>query len=204
MAALCPRRTFSVPPPLPPMLRRLALAAALVAGLAAQPAAAQTDASVIPASAPAWLSMADAVARSKAESKPIVVHTYAAWCGWCARFDQEVYTDAAVQATIAEHFVATRLDLEGQTAVPFFDHTVTMQQLGTAFGVTGTPTTVFVGPDGMPITKLPGYTDVPTFLLVLRYVHEGAYEAETFQQFKDRATGVAPALRFDVPDITRG
>ena len=182
----------------------LLLAFVLLALLASRPAAAQTDASQIPASAPAWLSMADAVARSKAESKPIVVHTYAVWCGWCARFDQEVYTDAAVQAYLGEHFVATRIDLEGQTPVPFFEHTVSMQQLGTAFGVTGTPTTVFVAPDGMPITKLPGYTSVATYLLVLRFVHEGAYETETFQQFTDRVNGVAPALRFDVPDVTQG
>ena len=182
----------------------LALAFALVALPAARPAAAQTDASQIPASAPDWLSMADAVARSKAQSKPIVVHTYAVWCGWCARFDQEVYTDSTVQAYLGEHFVATRIDLEGQAPVPFFEHTVSMQQLGNAFGVTGTPTTVFIGPDGMPITKLPGYTNVATLLLVLRYVHEEAYETETFQQFVDRANGVAPALRFDVPDMTQG
>ncbi len=184
------------------MTLRLPLAALAV--LLALPAAAQTDASRIPDSAPEWLSMADAVARSRADAKPIVVHTYAVWCGWCARMDQEVYTDPAVQAYLAEHFVATRIDLEAQTEVPFFEHTVTMAALGSAFGVTGTPTTVFVGPDGQPITKLPGYRDVSTYLLVLRYVHEEAYETETFQQFLDRVNGVAPTLRFNVPDVTQG
>ena len=184
----------------------LRLPFAALAVLLALPAAAQTDASRVPDSAPAWLSMADAVARTRTESKPLLVHTYAVWCGWCARFDQEVYTDPAVQAYVDEHFAPTRLDLEGQTEVPFFDHTVTMAALGNAFGVTGTPTTVFVGPDGQPLTKLPGYTDTATFLLVLRYVHEGAYATESFQQFKDRANGVAPTLQFQqaAPDVRPG
>lgn len=187
---------------------RFPLAAALAA-LFALPAAAQvasttgTDASVIPADAPEWLPMADAVARVRADSTTLLVHTYAPWCGWCARFDHEVYTDDAVQAYLAENFAVTRVDLEGQEPVAFFEHTVPMATLGTAFGVTGTPTTVFVGPDGQLLTKLPGYTDVPTFLLVLRYVHEAAYETESFQAFKDRANGTTPPLQLQqvVPDI---
>lgn len=181
-------------------MRALLFALALVS----LPAAAQTDASVIPDSAPAWLPMATAVEQSRTQQKVLLVHTYAVWCGWCARMDQDTYTDPAVQAFVAEHFVPTRLDLESPAEVPFFEHTLSMAALGRAFGVAGTPTTVFVGPDGQPITKLPGFRDAPTLLLVMRYVHEGSYETETFQQFLDRINGVEPELRFDVPDVTAG
>ena len=183
-------------------MRRLAFATVLA--LAALPAAAQTDASVIPASAPHWLPMGEAVAQAKAQDKILLVHSYATWCGWCAKFDHEVYTDSTVQAYVAAHFVPTRLDLEGTAEVPFFEHTVSMAELGNAFGVTGTPTTVFVAPDGQPISKFPGYTDTATFLLVLRYVAEGAYDTESFEQFKARLNGEAPPLQFDVPAISPG
>lgn len=181
-------------------MRALLFALALVA----LPAAAQPDASVVPDSAPAWLPMAAAVTQARSEQKVMLVHAYAVWCGWCARMDRETYTDPAVQAFVAEHFVATRLDLEGTAEVPFFDHTLSMAALGRAFGVAGTPTTVFVAPDGQPITKLPGFRDAPTLLLVMRYVQEGAYETETFQQFLDRINGVPPEVRFNVPDVTAG
>ncbi|HEX8299772.1 MAG TPA: thioredoxin fold domain-containing protein [Rubricoccaceae bacterium] len=180
-------------------MRRLLFAFLLVAAL---PASAQTDASAIPASAPAWQPMAAAVAQSKVENKVMLVHTYAVWCGWCSRMDQETYTDSTVQAFVAEHFTATRLDLESPAQVPFFEHTLSMSALGRAFGVTGTPTTVFVGPDGVPITKIAGYRDAPTLLLVMQYVHGGTYETESFQQYLDRANGVQPALHFDVPSIS--
>ncbi len=134
----------------------------------------------------------------------MLVHAYTVWCGWCAQFDREVYTNPDVQAYIAAHFAPTRLDLESPAQVPFFDHTLSMAELGRAFGVTGTPTTVFVAPDGQPISKFPGYTDAATFLLVMRYVEEGAYDTESFEQFKARVTGTTPPLQFDVPAITPG
>ncbi len=183
-------------------MTRLALAAVLA--LAALPAAAQADASQVPASAPHWLPMAEAVQQAKTQDRILLVHAYAVWCTWCARLDREVYTDPAVQAYVAAHFAPTRLDLESPAEVPFFDHTVSMAELGHAFGATGTPTTVFVAPDGQPISKFPGFTDAATFLLVMRYVEEGAYDTESFEQFKARATGTAPPLQFDVPAISPG
>ena len=183
---------------------RLPLVALLVA--LSLPAQAQTDASVVPADAPAWLSVADAVARVQADtSATILVHTYAAWCGGCAKMDQDVYTDDAVQAYLAEHFVPTRVDLEGTEVVPFFQFTVPMSGLGQAFGVSGTPTTVFVAPNGELLTKFPGYADAATFLNVLRYVHEGAYLTTTFRAFVDGTSGTAmPALPQAVPDVVTG
>ncbi|HEX8385429.1 MAG TPA: thioredoxin fold domain-containing protein [Rubricoccaceae bacterium] len=189
---------------------RLPLAAALAA-LFALPAAAQvtttaeTDASVVPADAPTWLSMEEAVAKARADSTTLLVHTYATWCGWCARFDREVYTDDSVQAYLKDRFTLTRVDLEGQQVVPFFEHSVPMATLGQAFGVTGTPTTVFVGPDGQLLTKLPGYTDVATFLQVLRYVHEDEYENGSFRDYVNRLNGTGmPALQQAAPDVAPG
>jgi len=160
------------------MLRLALLALALP--LAAQ---AQVDASVVPADAPEWLPMSEAIERAQAEDKLIAVHGYASWCGWCAKMDQEVYTNDDVQAYLADHFTATRLDLEDDSPVQFFDAEVTYRQLGQAMDITGTPTTVFVDSDGALITKLPGYTNAETFLLALRYVREEAYQTQSFEEF---------------------
>ena len=162
------------------MTRPLLLALALLLPLAGR---AQTDASVIPDDAPAWTSMEDAIATAQADGKLIVVHGYASWCGWCAKMDQDVYTDDAVQAYLAEHFTATRLDIEGDGPLQYFDAAVTPAQLGRAMGITGTPTTVFVDTDGSLITKLPGFANAETFLYALQYVREEGYERATFDQF---------------------
>jgi thioredoxin-related protein len=170
-------------------MTRLLLAVALVA--AASPARAQNDASVVPDDAPDWRSMTEAVADVEASDRLLLVYGYAAWCGYCVRFDREVFTDDAVQAYVNEHYAPVRLDLESEEEVPFFDATVTMAQLGGAMGITGTPTSVFVAGDGSLITKLPGYTDPETYLLALRFVREEAYESVSFEEFLEAERGPA-------------
>ena len=161
-------------------MTRLLLLALLALPLAAQ---AQPDASVIPDDAPDWRSLETAIADAQADDKIILVYGYAAWCGYCVRFDREVFTDDAVQSYVNEHFAPTRLDVEDTTTVQFFDASVTARQLGQAMGIAGTPTSVFVASDGSMITKIPSFMDPETFLYALQYVKEEAYETTPFDQF---------------------
>ena len=169
-------------------MTRLLLLALLALPVAVQ---AQNDATIVPDDAPAWLSLDDAIAAAKAEDKLILVYGYASWCGYCVRFDREVFTDDAVQAYVNEHFAPTRLNIEDTTTVQFFDATVTARQLGGAMGISGTPTNVFVGNDGSMITKAPGYMDAETFLYALQYVKDEAYETTPFDAYVTaRRTGL--------------
>lgn len=183
------------------MLRTACLAALVAFAL---PAAAQTDASVVPDDAPNWLPMDQAIEHAQESGKLLMVHAYAPWCGWCVRADREVYTDDAVQAYMAENFEATRLDTDSDDVAPFFEHTMTMSALASALGVSGTPTTIFVDPsDGELITKLPGYKDPATFLYAMQFVREAAYDSQTFAEFVDARTGALltpePAMPFAPP-----
>ena len=161
-------------------MTRLLLLAALVAPLAAQ---AQHDASIVPDDAPDWVSLETAIADAQASDKLILVYGYAAWCGFCVRFDREVFTDDAVQAYVDEHFAPTRLDLEDTTTVQFFDASVTGVQLGRAMGISGTPTSVFVDNDGSMITKLPNLVSPEFYLKALEYVNRRLYEEMSFEDF---------------------
>lgn len=157
--------------------------ALLLALVAAPLAAGAQDASVVPDDAPDWLSMEDGILAAGAGGKLLLVYGYAPWCGYCVRFDREVFTDDAVQAYLAEHFAPVRLNLDSNETIQFFDATVTEAELGRAMSISGTPTSVFVAADGELITKLPGYTDPETFGHVLRYVREEAYETATFEAY---------------------
>ena len=58
-----------------------------------------------------------------------------------------------------------------------------MRELAAALEVTGTPTTIFFDADGTFITKAPSYWPPDRFLLVLRYVREGAYDLMPFADY---------------------
>jgi thioredoxin-related protein len=171
------------------MMLRLRLAALAALVLAAMPAGAQTDASVIPADAPNWLPFAEAVETVRADSSLLLIHLYAKWCGWCARLDNDVYTDDAVQAYLADNYTVTRVDIESDAAVSFFGREMSQSGLASAFQVSGTPTTVFVAPDGTYLTKLPGYAPADQFALILRYVREGGYNQMPFPDWVERQDG---------------
>lgn len=150
-----------------------------------------TDASVIPADAPDWTPIETAVTEAKTGQKTLLLHGYAAWCGWCARLDNDVYTNDEIQEYLDENFEVARLDIENRETIEFFDYRLPTAWLASGLGVTSTPTTIFMDPEtGEVITRLPGYADPETFLFALRFVREGAYEEGSFQDFMDREKGV--------------
>jgi len=156
------------------------LALALCLPLSAR---AQVDASIIPDDAPEWLAMEPAIDTVKAGDRLLLVYGYASWCGYCARFDAEVFTDDDVQAYLAEHYAPVRLDIQGADSLQFYEARVTGAELAGAMAISGTPTNVFVDADGALITKMPGYVDAQTFLYALQYVREEAYETTPFDAF---------------------
>ena len=178
------------------------LPAALLGLLAAAPAFAQgsaesgivggapsqaPSAAEYPEDAPNWRPMGEAATAAQADGDLVLIHAYATWCGWCRRLDQDTYTDDAVQAYLADHYEVTRLDIESPEEVDFFGGTVPMRELGQAFEVSGTPTTVFLNADGTFLTKAPSYWPPDQFLHVLRYVREGFYEMMPFADYVEMA-----------------
>lgn len=150
---------------------------------AAPPEPHDSTAADYPADAPNWRPMDEAVAAAQAEGDLVLIHAYAAWCGWCRRLDADTYTDDTVQAYLADHFEVTRLDIESPEEVAFFGGTVPMSELGQAFEVSGTPTTVFLDAEGTFLTKAPSYWPPDRFLLVLRYVREGFHAMMPFEDY---------------------
>lgn len=145
---------------------------------------------------PDWKPFEQALAQARTEGTVVLVDVYTPWCGWCRKMQQEVYTDAAILAHLDSAFAATRLNIDdAQTTLRYQDYALTPKELGTAFGASGTPTTVFLDAEGNYITRLPGFVDAPTFERVLAYIGSGAYRNQTLREFVD-----ASPLPAEAPD----
>lgn len=99
-----------------------------------------------------------ALARAKAEHKPVLADFSAIWCPSCRAMHQRVFTDAAVKAAINQGFVLSRIDFEAPEAPAF------MQK----YGVTGFPSLLLLDGDGKLLRRLPVTFDPAEFVAELR------------------------------------
>lgn len=126
--------------------RRLALAAVMAFALAPQMFAGT------------WLkSVAAAQKVAKEKNQLILVDMFANWCGWCHRFEREVFPAAAFQEATKD-VVLLRLDTEdGKEGTQF----------ARKYGVTQLPTFLLLDGDLAVAGTIRGYAPAPQFVKML-------------------------------------
>jgi uncharacterized protein YyaL (SSP411 family) len=88
----------------------------------------------------------DALARSRAENKPILLSIGYAACHWCHVMEHESFEDEATAGLMNERFVNIKVDREER---PDLDG-IYMQAVQAMTGHGGWPMTVFLTPEGVP------------------------------------------------------
>jgi uncharacterized protein YyaL (SSP411 family) len=87
-----------------------------------------------------------ALARAKAEDKPILVSIGYSACHWCHVMERESFEDPAVAAAMNERFVCIKVDREERPDVD----AVYMEAVQAMTGHGGWPLNAFLTPDGVP------------------------------------------------------
>ncbi|SEP99807.1 thioredoxin domain-containing protein [Neolewinella agarilytica] len=87
-----------------------------------------------------------ALARAKAENKPIIVSIGYSTCHWCHVMERESFEDEATAAVMNEHFVCIKVDREER---PDVDR-IYMEACQAISGGGGWPLNAFLLPDGRP------------------------------------------------------
>lgn len=93
-----------------------------------------------------------ALEAAKVQNKPIFVYARSETCGWCKKFEAETFTNQSVARILNEKFILVSIDVYKQ------------KNETRNFRVRGTPTEIFLDPNGTEIKRIPGYTDTETFL----------------------------------------
>ena len=97
-----------------------------------------------------------ALAKAKAEGKPVLLDLYATWCGPCHKLDAEVFPAEEV-ANITDGMVAMRIDAESEAGIPLVER----------YHVVGYPTVLLLRADGTEIDRIFGFLPAPAFATAL-------------------------------------
>lgn len=131
-----------------------------------------------------WVGFDEGIAIAKKENKPILIDVYTDWCTWCKEMDKKVFSDKTVIEYISKYFVAVKFNAESNQIVTLKDRRLTQRELSYAMGITSYPTTLFLKPDGAPITRLPGYVPPETYRDVVEYIKVAGYDKMTFEEWQ--------------------
>ena len=110
-------------------------------------------------------------------------------CPFCARMKGTVLNHSEVQDWYRAHFLIYDVDVKGSTdLVDFQGNATTEKAFALANRARATPTFLFFNLEGSPIARFTGATQTAEeFLLLGRYVVEGAYKTQPFNLYKKQS-----------------
>ena len=112
-------------------------------------------------------------------------------CPFCARMKSTILNQADVQDFYRKHFLIFPVDTQGDVMMIDFKGNETAEKtFALQNRVRATPVIMFFDLEGNPVARHTGPTkDKADFLLLGRYVIEGAYKQMPFERFKKAQAG---------------
>jgi thioredoxin-related protein len=126
-----------------------------------------------------WMSIEQALEKSKTEKRKIFVDVYTNWCGWCKHMDSTTFVNAAVAQYLNEHYYPVKFNAEQQQDIVFKDKTYQFKKVGNRGhhelaaewlnNRLSFPTIVFLDEALNLIQPVPGYQDAAKMEAIINY-----------------------------------
>lgn len=130
-----------------------------------------------------WTNFTDGMKEASATNKKVLIDVYTDWCGWCKKMESDTYSDKDIRDYLMQNYVLVKLNAESDSKETYSGESMTQEEIAAAFRINGYPSTVFLNPDGQPITVLPGYLKPAEFMQVLKYIGEDIYKKMEFKDY---------------------
>ncbi len=130
-----------------------------------------------------WMSLEEAQEEASKSGKKVLIYAEAEWCGYCKKMNKEVFTQESVQDSLSKYFHPVRVDIESDKKLIFNDEEFTEQMLSRKFRVSGTPTMIFIDPDGQTLGTQPGFLKAEVFDKLLAYVGNDLFDRLGFEEY---------------------
>ncbi|MFC6999890.1 thioredoxin family protein [Rufibacter roseus] len=125
-----------------------------------------------------WLTLEEALVKSKQHPKKILIDVYTDWCGYCKKMDKQVYQNVAVVDKLNRDFYVVKLNAESRQPITIngttyrFKPEYKAHELAVALlqGELSYPSTVFLNEQQQVMQRVAGYIPPKDFLQGLEYI----------------------------------
>lgn len=143
-----------------------------------------------------WMTIEEAMERSKTEKRKLFIDVYTQWCGWCKRMDQTTFTNRDVVKYINQHYYPVKFDAEQEKEIVFRDktyrfkrngargyHELAAEWLGNRLSY---PTVVFLDENLNVIQPLSGYLEPLKLETILNYFGTDSHKTTPWETYEKR------------------
>jgi len=141
-----------------------------------------------------WMNWDDAVKAAEKNKKKVFVDCYTDWCGWCKKMDASTFKDPEVVAYMNKHFYAVKFNAEQKEPITWRGNTFNYFDGGGRRGVhqlayslldgrLGYPSFVYLDENFDRVTISPGFKDPNGLMQELKWVAEGHFKTQSFQEY---------------------
>lgn len=103
-----------------------------------------------------WIySLDEALSKSKAEGKTIMIDVFADWCGWCTKLDEDTYSSPEV-VELSKNFINLKIDSDNNLK----DYKILREK----FNITGFPAILFIDGEYNLVHRIGGYVGADRFI----------------------------------------
>lgn len=143
-----------------------------------------------------WMTLEEALEKSKTDKRKIFVDVFTDWCGWCKRMDSTTFINPAVAQYLNDHYYPVKFNAEQQNEVVFKDKTYNFKKNG-ARGYhelaaewlnnrLSYPTVVFLDENQGLIQPLPGYQDAAKMEVILNYFGTDSHKKTPWEAYQKK------------------
>ncbi|MBU6343506.1 MAG: DUF255 domain-containing protein [Bacteroidetes bacterium] len=145
-----------------------------------------------------WMTIEEALEKSKTEKRKIFIDVYTNWCGWCKHMDSTTFIDPAVAAYMNAHFYPVKFNAEQNEDVVFKNktyrfkrengrncHELAAEWLNNRLSF---PTAVFLDENQNLIQPLAGYLESRKLEAILNYFGTDSHRTTPWETYERKFT----------------
>lgn len=127
-----------------------------------------------------WLSIDEVQVKMHEHPKKVYMDMYTDWCGWCKRMEATTFKNPNLIRYMNENYYCVRFNAERKDTIRFmgksyyFDPQTRANTLAAELmrGQMSYPTSIYMDEMFQNPNPIPGYQDVPTMEMLLKFMHD--------------------------------